>query len=295
MQRFQVGNILAGKNIVVINRMIKTRLKVLKYWLEGQKNNVSFSELVGFFFGFPYSYKAKAIIDKTDYINDYIILHLKGYDTPLYYPKGMSLKSLRQVIVESFYKDNWHYYQIEETMVGPDDIVVDCGAAEGLFSLIAASVCKKVYAIEPLPKFIEALKLTFSNFDNVEIIPCAVSSKAGEAFISETDISSSLTKYKNGYQIRVETMDSLFFQKDIQVSYIKADLEGYDFEAIKGAKNIISKYCPKIAITTYHNTQHSKLISDFIMDINPHYKIKTKGIFQETGSPVMLHAWGDRL
>lgn len=275
--------------------MTKTRLKILKYWLRGRKNNVSFRELVSFFFCFPCSYKARAIIDKTDYMDDYIVLHLRGYDAPLYYPKDMSLKSLRQVIVESFYKDNWHYYQIEETMVGPDDIVVDCGAAEGLFCLIAASVCKKIYAIEPLPAFVEALKLTFSDFDNVEIVPCAVSNKVGEAFIGGTDISSSLTtgKNKGGYHVKVETIDSLFFQEDIAVSYIKADLEGDDFEAIKGAESIIRKYSPKIVISTYHNAQHSKQISDFIAGINPNYKIKTKGIYQETGSPVMLHAWCD--
>ncbi|MFZ3071860.1 MAG: FkbM family methyltransferase, partial [Thermodesulfobacteriota bacterium] len=127
------------------------------------------------------------------------------------------------------------------------------------------------------------------------IIPCAVSSKAGESFIGERDLSSSLTEYENGngHKIRVDTLDNLFFQKDIPVSYIKADLEGYDFEAIKGAESIIRKYSPKIAITTYHNAQHSKQISGFITGINPNYKIKTKGIYQETGSPVMLHAWCD--
>jgi hypothetical protein len=55
------------------------------------------------------------------------------------------LKSLDQVIVKSFYKTNWHYYEIKETKVKGDDTVVDCGVAEGLFTFLISNRCKQVY------------------------------------------------------------------------------------------------------------------------------------------------------
>ena len=62
---------------------------------------------------------------------------------------------------------------------------------------------------------------------------------------------------------------------------------------LNGAKNLIREYKPKIAITTYHNKDHYILISDFLKNINPNYRIKLRGIEGNYGSPVILHAWID--
>jgi len=269
----------------------KNRLQVLKWWLKGNKNDVSLPELIRFFFASSYTSKADSLINRVEEDGSFWVIYFKSIKNPLYYPKEMSLTSLKQVIVETFYKDNWHYYQIEETKVKKNDIVVDCGAAEGLFSFIVAPVCKKVYLIEPMPKFVDGLKLTFRGYNNAEIIPCALSDRLGEAFMSEGGIASSLSDDKKGRRVNVETIDELFYKKGIPVSYIKGDLEGYDFKTLVGAKCTIEKYRPKIAFTTYHDIRHSKEIMSFIASINSDYKFKTKGIYQETGSPVMLHAW----
>lgn len=77
------------------------------------------------------------------------------------------------------------------------------------------------------------------------------------------------------------------------MSYIKADLEGYDYELIKGADNLISANLPKIAITTYHNREHATLISNHLKKIHPGYKTKIKGIYALDGSPVLMHAWAE--
>lgn len=271
--------------------MTKNRLQVLQWWLRGEKNNVGLSDLVKFFFAPSYSSKAAAIITKIEKDKNYLVIHLKDQKYPLFYPEHLALRSLNQIVVETFYKNDWHYYQIEETMVEAGDIVVDCGAGEGLFSLVVAPVCKKVYLIEPMLNFVEALKMTFHHYTNVEIIPCAVSDEPGIAFVNERGISSSLSMQKKGKPVRVETIDSLFYQKNIPVSYIKADLEGYDLKAIVGARKTIERYHPKIAVATYHSPDHSRDIAKFIHAIYPCYKFKEKGIYRGTGSPVMLHAW----
>jgi len=269
----------------------KTRLKVLGWWLKGIKNDVGLYDLLEYFFGASYKAKARAFVTKIAEEGDCSVLHLKGIESPLYYPKGMDIRVLEQVIVETFYSDNWHFYQTAETKVEPSDVVADCGAAEGLFSLVSSSVCKKIYAIEPLPRFIGSLRKTFATLRNVEILQCAVSDRCAEAFICEDAISSTLTDERNGTPVRVETIDHLFYDKDTLVTYLKIDLEGHDFAAIKGAEKTIKEYGPKIAVTTYHDEAHARQISDFIMQVDSRYRVRTRGIYQETGSPVMLHAW----
>jgi hypothetical protein len=109
--------------------------------------------------------------------------------------------------------------------------------------------------------------------------------------LSQKGISSSLAgPRKEAITIKMDTVDNLFFEKRIKIDYIKADLEGYEVEVLRGASKTIKSSNPKIAITTYHRNEHAYEISRFLKSINPKYKIKLKGL-NACGSYVMLHAW----
>jgi len=270
---------------------VNRRLQVLLHWLSGRKNGVSTTEMIKFLFGRRCERKAKPNIWRVAEDGDYVLVYLNGLERPLYYPKEFAIGSLYQVIAELSYPQDWHYYEIEQTRVAPGDVVVDCGAAEGLFSLLAADRAAKVYAIEPMTRFVEAMRLTFSGFDNVEVLPMALSDQEGTAHISERGISSALNTSGDGAPVEVATLDTLFVERGIPVSYIKADLEGYEFSMLKGARETIKKQSPKIAITTYHVAGHAESIAGYLTDINPRYRIEVKGIEERAGGPVMLHAW----
>ena len=274
--------------------MTPTRFKVLYYYLFNNKNHVTHSELINFFFDRSYSQKAKSTFRKIEKDNSWYKVYFKDLpnDQPLYFPLQFDLKSLEQVVVESFYPTNWHYYETEETGVRINDTVVDCGAAEGLFSYMIADRCKEVYLVEPMKKFVDGYAHTFSNRNNVNFIEKAISDQSSKAFLSDNGIASQINN-KEGTVVEVTTLDELFFEKNIPVTYIKIDLEGFDYLALKGGINLIKKHKPRIAVTTYHQKEHADQISKLLVSINPDYQIKTKGIYQETGSPVMLHAWVD--
>ncbi|MEW6006224.1 MAG: FkbM family methyltransferase [Stygiobacter sp.] len=216
--------------------MTKTRIKILNYWLSGNKNNVTFTELLHLFFDKSYHSKASELIKDIQKKDGYYLVYFKGFSNPLYYPYQFSIKSLEQVTVESFYPKNWHYYEIPQTKVTKGDVVVDCRAAEDLFSYIIANRCKQVYAIEPVKKFIDSLKLTFSKNNNVEIIEKAIADKNNKLFISNQGISSFLSKENIGDEVEVTTLDNLFFEQNIPISYIKMDLEGFDYLALQGGE-----------------------------------------------------------
>ncbi|HEU5164328.1 MAG TPA: FkbM family methyltransferase [Chitinophagaceae bacterium] len=171
---------------------------------------------------------------------------------------------------------------------------MDCGAAEGLFALKIYGKCKRVYLIEPLSKFVGSLNMTFEKAYNVEILPLAISDKEYSTKISDNDISSALSDTEEGERVNVTTLDKIFLEKNIPGHYLKMDLEGHDFKALIGAEGLIRKYMPKIAVTTYHDINHASQIANFLKSIAPDYNIFCKGIYQETGSPVMLHAWIDK-
>ena len=217
--------------------------------------------------------------------------YFKGIKEPLFFPSDMSQHSLFQVAVECFNPSNWHYYEIPQTRVSAEDIVADCGAAEGLFALVVHPRCRQLYLIEPLQKFVDSLGKTFKEVRNVDILPVAISDQEFTATMNSHDISSSLSMDGAGEEVQVTTLDKLFFDRGIPVTYLKMDLEGYDYKALLGARNLIQKHRPKIAITTYHDKDHAMLIQRFLHSLVPEYKILCKGIYQETGSPVMLHAW----
>jgi len=273
--------------------MTPARLRVLKYFFL-KENYVSGYELIRFFFNIPSGLEVKKYIKKIDQSNDeHHKFYFKGINRPLFYPKNFAVNSINQVTLETFNKNNWHYYEIPETSVEKSDIVVDCGTAEGLFALEIENRCKKVYLIEPLNRFIKCLNRTFSNSKNISILEYAISDKEYSSKIIDDGISSSLSSTKDNLHqtVQVTTLDKLFYEKDIEVSYIKADLEGFDYKAIKGASKLIKKNKPKIAITTYHSPNHYKEIKSLLLDLVPSYNFKIKGIFSQSGCPVMLHAW----
>jgi FkbM family methyltransferase len=245
-----------------------------------------------FFFDRSYWKKAHAKISRIQIRDEYYEILLKDYSTPIYFPRVYKLETFFQVVVESLYQNNWHYYETNGTPVMPDDVVLDCGAAEGLFSFIVANRSKKVYAIEPSLDFIKCLQRTFLPFKNVEVIDCALSNREYKTTLKQNGIESSLNiETKNHTRnISVMTLDHLVEIKNIRPSYIKMDLEGHDYAALEGAKETIFQYKPRIAVTTYHKIDHARQINDLLQSIHPSYKIQTKGIYQETGCPIMLHA-----
>ena len=267
---------------------------MLKHYLLGRRNGIGLIELINRLFRPSAIQRAKAQISEILYLDEWLVVNFHKPTGSLYWPKEVDFKWLYQVIAEIFYPDDWHYYEWDRTSIDKDDIVVDCGSAEGLFSLIVSQRCKMVYSIEPLPIFLSAQKMTFEKKENVKILPFGLSDLPGKARLDGSGITAKIVSSQSndlGVPITISTLDDLFFKKDIPVTYLKADLEGYELKMLEGAKNSIAAYSPKIAITTYHKANHAKQISDFITTINSKYHIKVKGIEQIWGGPVMLHAW----
>lgn len=266
---------------------ISRRYKIFKHWLS-DKNDVSATEIFYNVFRPTSLVMAKKYIKKIVRGEDYKI-YFNRFSEPLFFPAEMNFNSLYQVIVEIFDPREWHFYEDSFTKVKANDIVVDCGASEGLFSLSCHSRCQKVYIIEPLPRFLKSLARTFENINNIETIPFALSDEIGQAYIDDQDISSPVN-FKSGQKINLETLDNLFYKQNRPISYLKVDIEGSEMAMLRGGTNTIKRYKPRIAIATYHKKTDVPEIQEYLKDLNPDYKFKYKGIEEKWGHPVMLHA-----
>ena len=147
---------------------------------------------------------------------------------------------------------------ITQNLKNKKNIFIDCGANAGFYSLDIATKAKNVitYAFEPSIKERIFLKnnIDLNKITNIEIIEFAVGDKDDVAIFNDTRdekinnssgggfITTEIGESENNYKVNIVTLDYFFkdknFQNDTSI-FIKIDLEGYDFKAINGAKNII--------------------------------------------------------
>jgi FkbM family methyltransferase len=267
------------------------RLLVAKQWLSGRRNGESFVRLARECFAPRCESRAARVIESRQLEGEFLRIKLKGLP-PVWVPVQFTEHALSQVISEQYINWHWHYFDTPETPLTADDVVADCGAAEGLFTLIASLRCKRAFAIEPLPAFLEALAKTFRNIGNVTILPFALSNEVSEAWIEDHGIASKIVDQPTSNPVAISTLDKLYADNaDFRPTYLKADVEGFEVNLIEGARNLIRELKPKIAITTYHRKGHAMEIANAVRSVRDDYRFRVKGIEPQWGEPIMLHAY----
>jgi len=230
--------------------------------------------------------RARQFVQHVTEEGDFLRIEFRNFTRPFFYPRHARWLDLCQTIDECMNVRNWHNFITDNTQLDSNDVVVDCGSAEGLFSYVASTTAAKVYSVEPIPFWHPSLEKTFADIDNVEIIKSALGHKIETAKMSNDEILSRLGPHGT-IQVQIDTLDNLFSGKG--VSFLKADLEGHEFCMLLGAEHIIRQNRPKMALTVYHDGNDVQEIVNFLRQIHPTYKFTTRGI-ASNGNPVLLTA-----
>jgi FkbM family methyltransferase len=145
-------------------------------------------------------------------------------------------------------------------------IVIDIGAHLGLISTITGQLVKpsgKVYAFEPTPQTFKTLKqiVQLNNLsENVICVNQAVSDSNGEIdfFIDNNEGSNANSlvhrsdRNRTSLKIKTTTIDSFTKDNNIEMlNLIKIDAEGVEYSVLKGAKESINKFKPKIILALH--------------------------------------------
>jgi len=268
------------------------RIKILFFWLFVNKNNVSFKELLAFLIKPRIHNIAKKhiqdIVEKDDFE-----VRFYSFAEKLYWPKNFSIDRLDQVVAETFDTADWHFYQKKHTEIEKNEIILDIGTAEGLLPISVINKCSHIYMIEPSKTFYASLQKTFSDFTSkTTIFNTAVGNEDTMISFDENSLDGMISHQKTATtsNITLRKIDTLF-QNNEKITYLKADIEGFEMEMLKGAEQTIKRNKPKIAITTYHTQNNPDEIISIIKSYVPEYNYYVKGIYEKTPKPVLIHFW----
>ncbi len=186
---------------------------------------------------------------------------------------------------DNYEKDNFQFFF---SSTKPGDTVLDFGAHIGLFAAMAAKAVGgngKVYAFEPSPSTNELLKKTVVINNASSIISTfqkAIGGTVGKTtfFVGEqADNANSLVNYKEdrpfrGIDIDVTTIDTFVKEQQLaKIDFIKIDVEGVEYDAMKGAVETFRKFKPKAILAIHPEPVKAKgdsleAIYDLVKELN---------------------------
>ena len=147
---------------------------------------------------------------------------------------------------------------------------IDVGACGGEYSCVMSSMFGKVFSIEPTADMAEWLKSALPR--NCQLMECAIGATIGEVSIrvprvNGVRMNALSTVADHGFELSMVdtidthivqqlTIDRLASEADIQPSFLKIDVEGYEGNVLLGSRNVIESYKPviMIEIEKRHNT-----------------------------------------
>ncbi|MBC7331040.1 MAG: FkbM family methyltransferase [Synergistetes bacterium] len=244
------------------------------------------------------SFPSLVILEKRGDFGLYQIGDKKFYFPIEFDPTGVSL-----CYVEIFLQ---RFYEYKRCQVFPGDWVIDAGACEGLFSLYVLEKGANVIAFEPVPELAKALELTLEDYikaGRAMVFPYGLGKRREKVDIfvfRNWVVGSTLSGERISYlspdlshcnrsSVNVISLDELLEEGLLPpVSFIKADVEGYERELLLGACEFIRKYKPRLSICTYHLPDDYIEIPKIVEGFGLKYRIRLVAC---DGTLKIMYAW----
>ena len=193
------------------------------------------------------------------------------------------------IVVKEIFEQN--VYEVNEGRFAVEGVTVDIGANIGTFSLLAASYGCSVYAVEPEPHNLEAMKnnITLSELDHlVTSVPYGISNFKGTAVIHDSGGGSSIKgDVAFGAEIEIMTLDNLFVLYHIEkVNVLKIDVEGSEGDIILAASQETLNKCAYI--TMEFDNRSDITLGPIVQKLSETHHVRTMGSWERGG---MIWAW----
>lgn len=176
-------------------------------------------------------------------------------------------------------------------------VCIDAGAFTGDSALVFNKFYNfsKIYSFEPLSENYKILKENIAKYElrNVEAVDKGLGAEISVLHIEKNGSASCITK-DSGQEVAITTIDDFRKRKNLEISLIKMDIEGFEFNAIKGAMETIREQRPILLISIYHSGKDFFEIKPLLEDVCSQYTFKIAKLnpFHLTFE-TMLIAWPD--
>ncbi len=159
------------------------------------------------------------------------------------------------------------------------DVFYDIGANVGFYSLLAARLVGEmghVYSFEPLPQNVAFIHrhIALNHLRNITVYEFALANHQGIAHFQRGDRDSMGKLADSGeIEVQVSSLDYLIDKERLRApSVLKIDVEGAEYEVLKGASQLLIRDRPLIFLAT-HGAEVEKLCRDFLTGLN--YRLDT--------------------
>jgi len=161
------------------------------------------------------------------------------------------------------------------------DVVIDGGAGWGDTALCFADAVGssgKVYSFDIAKTGVDMVVKQLSlnaHVRNVYANHLALSNNSDQIlFTSDESPSTQLSRNETERSVETVTLDDFVRRNEIsKVDFIKLDIEGSEVPALKGARGVIQRYKPKLAICVYHKWDDLREIPSVIHEIRGDYSM----------------------
>lgn len=186
----------------------------------------------------------------------------------------------------------------------PDEVFVDCGAFDGDTVLTYAAACGGRYgtiiAIEPDPGNFARLTNRLAAVDRARAVNAAVGANPGSIpFVASGALSShAASAGAQGIEtggplvnVDVVTLDSL----QPRPTYVKMDIEGFEQEALAGARGLLSGGETAFAVTLYHRMSDLWQIPLYIHQAAPNLRLFLRHYAEDWAETICYAVPADRV
>lgn len=188
------------------------------------------------------------------------------------------------------------YFDPEIIRLHEDEVFVDAGALNLETSLRFMEACQsshvqnyRIHAFEPDAASCKRCRDMLKNMPEaaIQLYHAGLWSEDTTLYFEEAgNAASRITKEKTGTSIRAVALDNCVSGP---VTFIKMDIEGAELEALKGSRELIKRYRPRLAISAYHKKEDLVELPLYIKELVPEYKLYIRH-YSNAGVETVLYA-----
>jgi FkbM family methyltransferase len=169
------------------------------------------------------------------------------------------------------------------------DVFVDCGAFDGdtirRYLLRQPTPSGRIEAFEPDPKNLSRLRGYVAGLPDqvrsqIAIHPYAVSARRERVRFEATGTEAAAVG-RGTDEVEAAPLDEVL--ATVSPTYIKMDVEGSEVDALNGARRLLQKHVPALAICVYHRVDHLWAVPKLIHEVSDQYRLFLR--------PHLLEGW----